>query len=788
MAGYLGSVPVPQATQHRETFTATAGQTTFNTAGYTPLFVDVYLNGVHLSPADITATNGSDVVLGACVVNDIVDVVSYTPFEVANQTFTGTTTMTDVVAASLDISGDIDIDGTANLDIVDIDGAVNMATTLDTSGAVTVKHTDGVANVSLSPTSTGGVVNVRNSSGTSVVTLDGRDSSVAITGVLTTTAATVFNGGFASNAASSIGGTTPTLTIGDAGAEDAKIIFDGNAIDYHIGLDDSADSLVIGKGSALGTTSFLNINSDGNIGVNVIPEGSNGTWRNFQLGGANIAHRANGAADVFVGTNYLFESDNGEVLRTAEAGSRMFFNNNIITFQTLATGDAGSDLSATETLKIDASGNIIIANTGGTLYTATAGTSNFRAGVNAGNSIVSNGNQNVVVGDEAGTALTNGDGNVALGYKALFTEDTGNFSTAIGQGALRDQNGNADNFNTAVGYQAGLSVTDGIKNTLIGGLAGDSITTADFNTAVGYASLIDLQTGDNNTAIGSFALANTTGANHTAVGYQAGVSLTTGINSTFVGSLCGDGTVDGDGCTAVGRSALSANCGDFNTAMGFDSISLGTGVRNTVVGAFAMGEVANSGGTNTVMGYAAGYHITSGGNNLILGNDAGRAGTPGGSITTGSNTISLGNNSIATANIKVDWTVSSDQRDKTDFTALDIGLDFVKALNPVTYKWDERSDYGDQDAGDWNLSDQTPDGTHKKDWLDVGFKAQEVEALEQAAGYNKSNKTNLTVSLSPDGNQYGMKYSKFVPILVKAIQEQNALIEALTARIATLEG
>jgi hypothetical protein len=137
MAGYLGSVPVPQATQHRETFTATAGQTTFNTAGYTPLFIDVYLNGVHLSPADITATNGSDVVLGACVVNDIVDIVSYTPFEVASQTFTGTTTMTDVVAASLDISGNIDIDGTTNLDVVDIDGAVDMASTLGVAGVVT---------------------------------------------------------------------------------------------------------------------------------------------------------------------------------------------------------------------------------------------------------------------------------------------------------------------------------------------------------------------------------------------------------------------------------------------------------------------------------------------------------------------------------------------------------------------------------------------------------------------------------------------------------------------------
>jgi len=107
MAGYLGSIPVPQATQHRESFTATAGQTTFNTAGYTVGFVDVYLNGVHLTPADVTATNGSDVVIGACLVNDIVDVISYTAFEVANQTFTGTTILDGAVVIN-ESSADVD--------------------------------------------------------------------------------------------------------------------------------------------------------------------------------------------------------------------------------------------------------------------------------------------------------------------------------------------------------------------------------------------------------------------------------------------------------------------------------------------------------------------------------------------------------------------------------------------------------------------------------------------------------------------------------------------------------
>ena len=153
MAGYLGAIPVPQATQHRESFTATSGQTTFATAGYTVGFLDVYLNGSHLSPADFTATNGSDVVLASgASADDVCDIISYTAFEVADQTFTGTTTM-DVAA---------------------------------------------------------------------------------ITGVLTTTAATVFNGGFAANGASTIStdGNEDTLVLksNDADANSGpKLQFNRNS-------------------------------------------------------------------------------------------------------------------------------------------------------------------------------------------------------------------------------------------------------------------------------------------------------------------------------------------------------------------------------------------------------------------------------------------------------------------------------------------------------------------------------------------------------------------------------
>jgi len=58
-----------------------------------------------------------------------------------------------------------------------------------------------------------------------------------------------------------IKGTNPSLTIGDAGAEDTKLVFDGNAQDYYLGLDDSSDSLVMGLGSAVGTTPAMTINA-----------------------------------------------------------------------------------------------------------------------------------------------------------------------------------------------------------------------------------------------------------------------------------------------------------------------------------------------------------------------------------------------------------------------------------------------------------------------------------------------------------------------------------------------
>ena len=140
MSGYIGNIPTPQATQSRDSFTATASQTSFATAGYTAGFLDVYLNGVHLlDSADYTATNGSDVVLtvGAAA-GDVLEVVSYSTFEVLNPTFTGTTTV-DTLAVTGTVDGrDIATDG-AKLDGVEAGATADQTITLsgDATGSGT---------------------------------------------------------------------------------------------------------------------------------------------------------------------------------------------------------------------------------------------------------------------------------------------------------------------------------------------------------------------------------------------------------------------------------------------------------------------------------------------------------------------------------------------------------------------------------------------------------------------------------------------------------------------------
>jgi hypothetical protein len=515
-----------------------------------------------------------------------------------------------------------------------------------------------------------------------------------------------------------------------------------------------------------------------------------------------------------------------EAMRIDSAGNVDLYQGNNLTWRFAA----GSTIRGS--ISVDSADNITFSNTSsnterlriaadGSISTPTLGTSNVRFGSGAGSSITAGGNDNTLIGDLAGDAITTGvsntaagkdalgatttgGNNAALGKNALISNTIGSYNTATGKGALTS-NTTASN-NTAVGYNAGAAVTTGQYNTLIGGLAGDGATTASYSTAVGYGALGGAMTGEGNVALGvNTLLAATSAHSNTAVGTSAMSSATTGTNNVAVGRNALDSNTTASNNTAVGYDSLGANTtgtnnvavgnaagslittGVENTILGSGAGSITTGNQNIAIGYLPMGGAITTGSLNTTVGFAGLFELTSGGNNTAIGYNAGRSTSPSGSITTQSDVIVLGNNNVSAAYIKVAWTVTSDARDKTDFTPLDLGLDFVKKLKPITYKWDMRSKYGNVEDADYDLNAQTPDGTHKEDWLDVGFKAQDVEALEIAAGYDKTNKTNLISSHTEDGKQMGLKYEKFVPILVKAIQDQQAIIDSLTARIEALE-
>jgi hypothetical protein len=154
-----------------------------------------------------------------------------------------------------------------------------------------------------------------------------------------------------------ISGSTPTLTIGDAGAEDTKIVFDGNAQDFYMGLDDSADDLVIGLGSAVGTTPAIEIDENQDIkfaqsiGVGQAASSTTGdiaaqtmsllgTTPTLTLGDGgeeDVAIKFNGVKDF-----YIANDDSADKLVIGE-GSTVGTNNILtITDDTVTLGDGAA--------------------------------------------------------------------------------------------------------------------------------------------------------------------------------------------------------------------------------------------------------------------------------------------------------------------------------------------------------------------------------------------------------------------------------------------------------------
>ena len=98
---YIGQ-SITEGTRRAHTYTATAGQTTFN-AVYSLGNVDVYQNGILLQPADYTATTGTTVVLGtAAALDDEITIICHNTFSVADApTLSGGGTFAASIRATL---------------------------------------------------------------------------------------------------------------------------------------------------------------------------------------------------------------------------------------------------------------------------------------------------------------------------------------------------------------------------------------------------------------------------------------------------------------------------------------------------------------------------------------------------------------------------------------------------------------------------------------------------------------------------------------------------------------
>jgi hypothetical protein len=342
---------------------------------------------------------------------------------------------------------------------------------------------------------------------------------------------------------------THTTTIADGATDPGRSLY----LKY-TGTLDSACTITIGPN----TVSKVWIIENGTSGSQdiILSQGS-GANITIPAGDTKVVYSDGAGAgaaffDAFASLSVVDLTATGIV---TAAGTSVFTNLDI-------SGDIDVDgTSNLDVIDVDGAANFAADVTfadGADIITASAGTSNFRAGVNAGNSILSGGNYNTVVGDEAGTAITTGDSNTGVGYGAVKAATTGLQNVGVGVNTLATLT--TASYNTALGTSALTANTSGANNVAVGTNALDANTTASNNTAVGYNALTANTEGAYNTAIGISSMAsNTTASDNVAVGGDSLNANTTGASNVAVGvgALVANTTASNN--TAVGKRALYTN-------------------------------------------------------------------------------------------------------------------------------------------------------------------------------------------------------------------------------------
>ena len=452
-------------------------------------------------------------------------------------------------------------------------------------------------------------------------------------------------------------------------------------------------------------------------------------------------------------------------------------------------------------------------------YANTTGSSNYFSGYDAGaaNTI---GNNNHFEGFKSGYNNTTGSNNFFQGYQSGYSNLAGSSNYFSGNNAgYYNTTGIANYFS---GNSAGYNNATGSNNYFSGHHAGLSNISGQGNVAAGSQALNNNTIGNTNTAVGRAALfSNATGVSNVAIGVAALFSTTAIDNNVAIGDSAMFNSVDADGNTAIGSKAMFANVdGDYNLAIGLHALTNGqSGVANTAVGALTL--IENEGTSNTAIGCSAMAYHNYGDGNVAVGDNSlayslsGYNNTALGSNTSindgihnttiiGANAYANSSNSVVVGSTDVtliggytSWSNLSDGRFKKNVQENVSGLDFIKQLRPVTYTLDikklnafsgaaedtnklkgsslKRGIKIDavKEAGNKRLKEENI--AKAESIIYSGFVAQEVEAAANKVGYNFSG----IKKPQTDKEHYALAYSDFVVPLVKAVQEQEKLIDDL---------
>jgi hypothetical protein len=186
--------------------------------------------------------------------------------------------------------------------------------------------------------------------------------------------------------------------------------------------------------------------------------------------------------------------------------------------------------------------------------------------------------------------------------------------------------------------------------------------------------------------------------------------------------------------------------GIYNIAIGHTALQNNTtGKSNQAIGRRAL--ISNTTGqSNIAIGDDAMYACTYGSGNTVLGtyNNTSTY-DPVFTVTTENNRVAIGSFSTTHAYVKVDWTLISDARDKTDFAPVPHGLNFVTKLKSTAYRFKK------------SREDNEGHGPVR-----YGFKAQDILELEG----------NTPVIIDADDpNKLRFNGQSLIAVLVNAIQE-----------------